>query len=210
MDTLRDEFLAAARRGDRIALQQLLLADYGRLADSLRPRIPAALQAVIDVKDILQMTFIHVFRDFSALREGDANAFYGWMRAIADTRLSDTIRAAMRKKRGGDRIDVQTTTPDASASFLNLLNQLSAHGRSPGSSAAAHEAVDALQVALASLPDDQRQAVWLHHIENLTLEEVVEKMKRTEPAIRGLLHRGKKALRQSLGKSSAWFSRTDG
>ena len=132
------------------------------------------------------------------------------MRAIADARLSDTIRAAMRKKRGGDRIDVQPTTPDASASFLNLLNQLSAHGRSPGSSAAAHEAVDALQVALASLPDDQRQAVWLHHIGNLTLEEVVEKMKRTEPAIRGLLHRGKKALRQSLGKSSAWFSRTDG
>ncbi len=209
MDHHRDELLTAAMQGDEAALQQLLLADYAQLADYVRPKIPVPLRAVVDVEDILQVTFIHVFRGLASFRTGDAAAFQAWMRSIADARLTDAIRAATRQKRGGDRKRVDAGPVDTSQSFLNLLDLLSDQKRSPSRSAAAHEAVEALQVALAGLPDDQREAIWLRHIENRSLEDVVEIMGRTEAAVRGLLHRGKKALGESLGNSSAWFSRID-
>lgn len=209
MDPRQDELLAAAMQGDRTALQQLLLANYTRLADYVRPRIPVPLRVAVDVEDILQVTFIHVFRDFLAFREGDAAAFYGWTRSIADARLADAVRAATRQKRGGDWKRVEAGAASTSQSFVNLLDLLSDQKRSPSRSAAAHEAIDALQVALAGLPDDQREAIWLRHIENRTLEEVAAAMGRSEAAVRGLLHRGKAALKESLGNSSAWFSRIE-
>ncbi len=207
MDTHRDELLAAAMQGDQTALQQLLMENFSRLAESIRPRIPVPLRATVDVEDILQVTFIHVFRDLSDFREGDAAAFYGWLRSIADARLADAIRTATRQKRGGGRKRVEAGAASTSRSFLDLLELLSDDKRSPSRSAATHEAVGALQVALAGIPDDQREAIQLRHIENLTLEEVAERMGRTEGAVRGLLHRGKAALKKSLGNSSAWFSK---
>ena len=175
MDTHRDELLAAAMQGDQTALQQLLMENFSRLAESIRPRIPVPLRATVDVEDILQVTFIHVFRDLSDFREGDAAAFYGWLRSIADARLADAIRTATRQKRGGGRKRVEAGAASTSRSFLDLLELLSDDKRSPSRSAATHEAVGALQVALAGIPDDQREAIQLRHIENLTLEEVAER-----------------------------------
>jgi DNA-directed RNA polymerase specialized sigma24 family protein len=102
MDKDQDKLLADALRGDQIALQQLLLHNYTRLADSIRTRVPASLRTVVDVDDVLQSTFIQVFRGLSGFRDGDAEAFFAWMRSIAAARLKDAIRSATRKKRGGD------------------------------------------------------------------------------------------------------------
>lgn len=202
MSADQDELLAAAMNGQPATLQQLLLKNYDSLAAHLRPRIPAQLQATVDVEDILQVTFIHVFRDFSTFRGNDASAFQAWMRVIADARLVDAIRTATRKKRGGEHSPVS-----AVQSFLDLLDLLSDRERSPSQQAAVHEAVDALQYAVAGLPEDQQEVIWLRYIENLTLEEVAHTVGRTEDAVRGLLHRGKAALKKVMGNSSAWFSK---
>lgn len=207
MDKDQDKLLADALRGDQIALQQLLLHNYTRLADSIRTRVPAPLRPVVDVDDVLQSTFIQVFRGLSDFRDGDAEAFFAWMRSIATARLKDAIRSATRKKRGGNWRRLQHRVANSSGSLLDLIQLLSDQRRSPSGSVAAHEAIVALQVALAGLPEDQRQAIRLRHIESLTIEEVVQKMGRTEGAVRGLLHRGKASLKESLGNSSAWFSR---
>ena len=207
MDKDQDKLLADALRGDQIALQQLLLHNYTRLADSIRTRVPASLRTVVDVDDVLQSTFIQVFRGLSGFRDGDAEAFFAWMRSIAAARLKDAIRSATRKKRGGDWRRLEPGVANSTGSLLDLIDLLSDQRRSPSGSVAAHEAIVALQVALAGLPEDQRQAIRLRHIESLTIEEVVEKMGRTEGAVRGLLHRGKASLKKSIGNSSAWFSR---
>jgi RNA polymerase sigma-70 factor (ECF subfamily) len=206
MDTGQEKLLAAAVNGDRAALQQLLLENYARLAESIRTRIPDQLRTVVDVEDILQTTFVHVFRGLSSFRDGDANSFYAWVRSIADARLTDAVRKATRQKRGGGWNRVAGEAANSSGSFLDLIHLLSNDQRSPSRSAASHEAVVALQIALAGLAEDQREAISLRHIENLTMKEVVERMGRTDAAIRGLLHRGKAALKKSLGNSSAWFS----
>lgn len=207
METDQEKLLAAAVQGDPIALQQLLLERYEQLAGMIRERIPAPLRTVVDAEDILQTTFVQVFRGLSSFTEGDSDAFFAWVRSIAEAKVTDAIRNATRKKRGGDWRRIEHCAENTTESFVDLILLLSDQRRTPSRSAATHEAVAALQIALAKLPEDQREAIWLRHIECLTMEEVVERMERSEGAVRGLLHRGKASLKKSLGSSSTWFSR---
>lgn len=60
--------------------------------------------------------------------------------------------------------------------------------------------MDALQEALAGLPDRQRQAVVLRHIEGLQNPEIAEIMEISTEAVESLTARGKRALTQALGQ----------
>jgi RNA polymerase sigma-70 factor (subfamily 1) len=199
------QLLACAAVGDRGALERLLLDDYDRLTTFVAPKIPSSLQALITVEDVLQETFVHVFRDFGQTRLGDERAFFGWLCAVAEHRLSDLVRLHQRKKRGGDRRRV-TAQADRS-SMADLLHILSTGQRSPSQSAAAHEAMEAVQIGMAALPDDQREAVRLRYLGGQSLEQTAKEMRRSPGAVRGLLHRAKEALREGLHRSSMWLSK---
>jgi RNA polymerase sigma-70 factor (ECF subfamily) len=55
-----------------------------------------------------------------------------------------------------------------------------------------------LEVALDSLPEDQRNVVVLRHLVGLSPGEIATQMGRTESAVHGLHHRGRQALRRQL------------
>jgi RNA polymerase sigma-70 factor (ECF subfamily) len=57
--------------------------------------------------------------------------------------------------------------------------------------------------ALRQLPEDQRLAIELHHLQGCTVAEAAEQMGRTKMAVVGLLFRGLKKLRQLLQEPSA-------
>ncbi len=68
----------------------------------------------------------------------------------------------------------------------------------------ARQRVDALQAALADLPDRQRQAVVLRHIEGLTNPEIASILDIGVEAVESLTARGKRALSAALaGQKSA-------
>jgi RNA polymerase sigma factor (sigma-70 family) len=71
---------------------------------------------------------------------------------------------------------------------------------------ARRDAVLAVQVAVAGLPADQREAVRLHLLEGKSLQETAVAMDRTKSAVRSLIHRGKQKLSEALGRASLWFS----
>ncbi|HBB83929.1 MAG TPA: RNA polymerase subunit sigma, partial [Sulfitobacter sp.] len=58
--------------------------------------------------------------------------------------------------------------------------------------------VDALQQALASLPDRQRQAVVLRHIDGMANPEIAEVLGIGVEAVESLTARGKRALAAQL------------
>ena len=87
-----------------------------------------------------------------------------------------------------------------------LVELLSGSIHTPSQSVAVREATQALQVALAGLPDDQRDAIRMRFLDGLSLEETATRMQRTTNAVRGLVHRAKQALRDAMGRSSRWFS----
>ena len=60
-----------------------------------------------------------------------------------------------------------------------------------------------LRAALDALPDDQRKVVALRFIVGLTPGEIAERIGRSEDAVHGLQHRGRRALKAELTRLEA-------
>jgi len=57
---------------------------------------------------------------------------------------------------------------------------------------------ETVRAALAALPEEQREVVFLRHIVGLSPAEIADRMGRTESSIHGLHHRGRRALQREL------------
>ncbi|MBP7934134.1 MAG: sigma-70 family RNA polymerase sigma factor [Phycisphaerae bacterium] len=202
-----DQLLDQAAAGDHTALESLLLSCYPRLAACITHKLPAAMKSQISPEDILQETFAEVFRHMGRFHPQGVDAFFHWVAGIADHRLVDAIKAQCAAKRGGGREPVDLAVDPEVSSMADLLGVLAAHSRTPSRSAARHEAVAAVQAALDTLGDDQRQALRLRYIEGLPVAQIAERMGRTEGSVHMLCNRGLKELRAILGRSSEYLSR---
>jgi RNA polymerase sigma-70 factor (ECF subfamily) len=196
--------VAAAVGGDRFALERLLLAHYDDLARRIGAKLPPRLQATQAVEDILQLTFMQAFRDIGGLEQREGATFGDWLARIAEHRLLDAIKQHDRQKRGGDRQQVENAACNDSR-ILSLWDWIAAADTSPSSVAAREEALQALSVALAALPDDQRVAIRLRLLDGKSLEETATELGRTPDAVRGLIHRGKQQLAEAMGRASNWL-----
>lgn len=196
--------VAAAVGGDQAALERLLLAHYDSLAQQIGAKLPPRLQATHAVEDILQLTFFQAFRDIGQFEQRSDASFGNWLARIAENRLCDAIKEQDRAKRGGEMRRVEDAA-GSDSSILSLWDWIAAADTSPGSIVAREEALHALQVAVAALPDDQRAAIRLRFLEGKSLEETAAAMHRTPDAIRGLVHRGKEQLLAAMGRASKWL-----
>ena len=82
----------AAVAGDQAALERLLLAHYDELERRIRSRLPSRLQSIQAIEDILQLTFMHAFRDIGRFKQRTDATLADWLARIADHRLIDAIR----------------------------------------------------------------------------------------------------------------------
>lgn len=69
---------------------------------------------------------------------------------------------------------------------------------SPSQRAVKQEELIRLAEVMTKLPEAQREAVVLHHLQGLSLAEVAQEMGKTEAAVAGLLFRGLKTLHNLL------------
>jgi RNA polymerase sigma factor (sigma-70 family) len=86
-----------------------------------------------------------------------------------------------------------------------LAALLSDRGDSPSQAAARSEVVQAVHIGLASLPDDQREAVRRRYVERQDYIAAAKAMDRSPEAVRSLVYRAKQSLRDFMGRSSRWF-----
>lgn len=63
-----------------------------------------------------------------------------------------------------------------------------------------------MQVALAGLKDDYREALWMRYIEGRPVREIAQAMRRTERAVQMLCNRGLRALREKMGRTSKYLT----
>jgi len=202
-----DDLTARAAAGDRLALQELLLAQYDRLAARIARKVPLSLQGVVAADDILQETFASAFRSIRSLKPKGAEAFYRWLATIAERRLQNAVKALHAAKRGGGRARGKLQAGGSASSVVDLLDRLAIHDHTPSRSAARHEAASVVRVALAGLKNDYRVALNLRYLEGLPVAEAAAKMKRTERAIHNLCYRGLKQLREALESQSHYLTR---
>jgi RNA polymerase sigma-70 factor, ECF subfamily len=152
-------------------------------------------QGKIDPSDIVQQTLLeaHVERRQFC---GDESGFCAWLRRALVNNLRDALRAIRRGKR--DLAREQSLDATADESSARLASWLAADHSSPSGRAVRNEDLLRMADALVELPQPQRDAIVLHHLQRWTLAEVASELNRTEAAVAGLLHRGLKRLRQLL------------
>ena len=205
-DFQQRERIERAIAGDQTALERLLMDSYEPLQAHLIRQLAPEIQAVVGVDDLLQQVFAQVFRDNGSFTPSDDNSLMAWFKTIADNRLRDAIRHHRRQKRGGD-FRRTMGKPEGDSPFLNdLINEYAVISQTPSREIARDEAVQAIQIAIASLPDDHRRVVQLRYFDGLTVEEAARVVGKTTGAVRGLLDRAKVRIREMMQTASCYFS----
>jgi RNA polymerase sigma-70 factor (ECF subfamily) len=168
------ELLAACRRGDRRAFEELVRLT-GRRVYSLAYRMVGDRQ---DAEDVAQDAYLRMYRGLAGFRE--EARFETWMyRIVANCAITHLRRRGRFGMVFSDE-DLDVPVPDY----------------------AAQRAVDRdeLERGLAALPEGQRIPLLLKDVYGLSVREIAEELDVGEGAVKVRLHRARKHLAASLSQ----------
>jgi RNA polymerase sigma-70 factor (ECF subfamily) len=161
-----------------------------------RLHVDARWRGKIDLSGIVQQTLLEAHQARQRAGAAGDTPPTVWLRRILANNLTDEVRkltAAVRDV--GRERSLEQAMDDSSA---RLAAWLHAKQSSPSQRVQRDEELAQLAAALVQLPDDQRTAVELHHLQGLPLADVSAQMKRSKGATAALLFRALKKLRQLL------------
>lgn len=193
-----DILLHEARAGDSATLGRLLEQYRHYLSLLARVQIGQRLQGKVDPEDLVQETFLEAHRHFDRFQGDHEGQFVHWLRQILAARIATLVRHYLGTQ--GRDVRLEQEIRDAlDRSSIILDGGLVARGSSPSHQAARREQAVLLADALATLPDDYREAIVLRHLEGLTFPEVARRMERSQDSVEKLWMRALVRLRQELG-----------
>ncbi|SFM44900.1 RNA polymerase sigma factor [Shimia aestuarii] len=180
-----DALLVLYANGDAAAARVLTLR--------LTPRVFSHAYRVLgdrdEAEDVAQEALIRLWKVAPDWRQGEAKVTT-WLYRVVANLCTDRLR----KARGVALDAVAEPADDARGPAETLLEQAR---------------MDALQAALGELPDRQRQAVVLRHIEGLGNPEIAEILEISVEAVESLTARGKRALAAALAGQRAALGYSD-
>ncbi|HKI18555.1 MAG TPA: sigma-70 family RNA polymerase sigma factor [Isosphaeraceae bacterium] len=180
--------------GDELALRLESFRNYLLLL--ARVQIDGRLRGKLDPDDLVQQTLTRALEKRDRFRGTDDAQRAAWLRTLLSHTMIDAVRKLARSGPAERSLEAAIEQSSARLDALLAADQTSPSGRFDR-----QERLRRLADALAALPDDQRLAVELKHLQGLALVEMARRMDRSVPAVAGLLHRGLKALREDLGES---------
>jgi RNA polymerase sigma-70 factor (ECF subfamily) len=162
----------------------------------VRRRLDGRLQGKLDASGVVQQTLLEAHQGLAGFRGTSEGELAAWLRRILIRNLTDEARKLDAGKRDLRReCSLEQAVEQSSANLMAWLAQVQP---SPSQQAVKHEQLADVIAALARLPEDQRTAIELHHLEGCSLAEVAEQMHRSKQAVAGLLFRALKRLRELL------------
>jgi RNA polymerase sigma-70 factor (ECF subfamily) len=161
-----------------------------------RAHLAPGFHAKIEASDVVQQTLLEAYQQRAQFRGQSHGELAEWLKQMLIHNLADAIRRLERDKRDVRRErSLEATIGD---SFSRADNWLVADQTSPSQQAIRIEELLRLAEELARLPDDQREAIVLHHLQGWSLVQLAEHLERSQSAVAGLLHRGLKRLRELM------------
>ena len=128
-----------------------------------------------EAEEVVQEAFVRASVRWSWLR--DYNAPEAWVRRVAMNLAVDRARKLRRQARAILRMGPPPVASEVSVETLALVE------------------------ALRTLPVRQRQAIVLHHLVGLPVEEVAQTLQVPAGTVKSLLSRGRRALAARLGEA---------
>ena len=175
-DVPDEALLVLFANGDSAAARVLTLR--------LTPRVMAHAYRLLgnraEAEDVAQEAMLRLWKQARDWRQGEAKVTTWLYRVVANLCIDRRRRA-----RGGSvALDAIPEPADGRASAAEAMQE--------------RARAEALQMALNDLPERQRQAVVLRHIEGLANPEIATIMEISVEAVESLTSRGKRALSAAL------------
>jgi RNA polymerase sigma-70 factor (ECF subfamily) len=161
--------VARGKEGDREAIRFL----YVRYSHNIYGYVRSIVHDEHEAEDITQHVFAKLMTVLVKYDERGV-PFVAWLLRLAHNAAIDHLRGR-RATPAEEVFGADTRADDATAERSRSLRE-----------------------ALHALPDEQRSVVVLRHVVGLTPGEIATAMGRSESSIRGLHHRGRRALQAEL------------
>ena len=162
--------VARAKDGDADALRYL----YLRYADNVYGYVCSIVRDEYEAEDVTQHIFAKLMTSL-ARYEPRVVPFSAWILRVAHNAAIDHVRARRP-------VPVEEVRP----------------ADAPDDGDGGRERFADLRLALAALPAEQRDVIVLRFLVGLTPGEVAERIGRSEDAVHGLQHRGRRRLRSEM------------
>ena len=139
-----------------------------------------------DAEDIAQQVFVRVWKN--AKRYEPRAKFTTWLLKITRNLVFNELRRRSRHP----QVPLQSESEEEERPLKDD------HAVAPDASLLAHELQEAVDAAIANLPETQRMAVILRRYDELSYEEIAETLDQSVSAVKSLLFRARTELRESL------------
>lgn len=189
-----EELLARAREEEKGALEELLRRSQSKLEKWAEQHVSSEAPGGNRPSDVVQVSALRAFKKFSTFKGTSEGELWAWLKRVLLSQAAQMAREALSQKRD-DSGNISLDTEEAEG--------IPAPQRSPSQFTSQQEGTRQVLTAFARLPDDQREALRLFHLEELPVAEVARLMGRSEASVSSLMQRGLKTARALMAGNTS-------
>jgi RNA polymerase sigma-70 factor (ECF subfamily) len=193
--------LIQAARTDSAALGHLLERYRAILHLAAEAQIGPKLRVRCDASDLVQQTMIDAQKDFPSFAGCTEAEFSAWIKRIHRHNLSDALKQHFHAAGRTVLREEPLLSPNSDSACIPLAG-LVAGDSTPSRQVAKAEQALRLAEILRSLPEVQRRAICLRHLQGWKLDAIAQELDRPLGSVAGLIDRGLKALRKLMSEGS--------
>jgi RNA polymerase sigma-70 factor, ECF subfamily len=173
-----------AIKGDRPAIDQLLLHFRPQLRRMIAVRMDTRLRARLDPSDIVQIVLAHAAASMATF-ERPAEEFFPWLRQMAWDELSRLHRDHVTTQKRSVTLEQRQWFAQATdESMARLADQLAAKQLGPRSQAVHRELRARVRAALEQLAVQDREVLVLRFLEQLSITDTAAALGLSEAAVK--------------------------
>lgn len=182
--TALENLVKKAKTGDPAAFEQLIDLYRSRLEAWMGSRVRTRIRHKVDVEGLLQETQLRASESIRHFTLHGDESFYRWLCTIAEHLIWNAS-----KKRSTDEVSLTIDLPQRSVTPSRALRR--------------DERLERLERSLQVLKPEEREAIRLSRLEGLTVKEIAERIEKSESAVKSLLYRALRKLKDSFGDTES-------